>query len=501
MSAIILASLLAASALAEPEPEISIATAAPASTAPSAERRRTKKLTFQFVDTSLQKILDTLAAEVGVEVLYDERFRDRNVSFEVRAETFEAVLRQLLILYRLRASEIGRRAIVVFPEDPERQRHYERYVPNPLPAIPNPAPFRQSFTDASLKKVLIAVGDQAGLKVVLDDMLRDRQVSIRFDGETLQDALDALTLPYNLVYTALDASTIVVAPDNPQIRRRYGMSWEGTPPDPALETLGCGARTSLPFGEELGSAVRFDDGVEVDIVTRLAEENPPTVLPVYKHTTAMTLPGGRRVVDRVVSDADRKLYVGYRLELKTGKDGRGFVVGVQPLPGDSWRRLCVGCPASSAPKIARLPEPFQLGAGGSFALDLMTMTSSAGGRTIVDVVKIQQPSPPSRAAVARRFRVQWAIVRNASQGLEAGVCIRDLESGEALGGIPRFRARPMSDNLVLAQDGRTKDGKPTSVVVRMAVGEDRRTVIYAVELWEAGDLVHAEETRLPLPPF
>ena len=67
-------------------------------------------------------------------------------------------------------------------------------------------------------------------------------------------------------------------------------------------------------------------------------------------------------------------------------------------------------------------------------------------------------------------------------------------------GLPS-RVRPTSDSLVLAQEGRTRDGKPTSVVVRMALGEDRRSVVYAVELWEAAEMVHAEETRLPLMPF
>jgi hypothetical protein len=190
-------------------------------------------------------------------------------------------------------------------------------------------------------------------------------------------------------------------------------------------------------------------------------------------------------------------YVGYRLELAS-RDGKSFRAELKPLPEASWKRMCAACAAESQARIGRYPAPFDIGVGGSFTVELMT---HANGQKVVDLIKFLQPATerpePSRV---RRFKVEWRMAREVGH-LKAGLCIRDLDSDAVLGGISSVPVFPWSDAVVVSEEGRTKDGKPLSVVARIAPADDRRTVVYGVELWEAGELVHAEETRLPLVIF
>ena len=470
------------------EPEIRLASAE-AVAPPTPDPRRAAPLNATFTETGLEKILTELGERAGVKVLFDADFRDQKLSIAFQDEPFDVALRQLTLPNRLFTKALDARTIVIVPESPAKHRQYDAWTASgPMPAVRNRAPINLSFTGASLQKVFEALGQAAGIKVLFDSDLRDRRVDARFDGETFEAALDQLVLVHRLFFKLIDASTIVISPDSPAKRRQYE---ESQPP--ASGPLGCGDDPTPGAAGGTGSGVRFADGLWIGFATRLSGAARPA--PVRSLFQPEAEPPGRWIVDRIVGDQEGRRYVGYRLELQAPTGGPPFRVAVKPLPETSWRRLCRSCPAANqGAKIARYPEPFELGDGGSFALEVME--NAGTGEKITDQVTVLKASPGrERTPPARRFKVELTLARDAS-GVAGGICIRDLESGEVVGGVPRFVLSPLSRQLAFSQDASRRDGKPLSVNVRLALESDGRTASYAVDVWEARELVHSEETRL-----
>jgi hypothetical protein len=472
---------------------------------PTPKLRRSEPITADFPDASLQLVFEKLGDAAGVKVLFDESFRDKQVTWRTEQETFDAALQKLFLVHKKAGREIQPNVIVVYEDQPQRHRKYEQWSPSgPVAAVRNREPIRLAFTEETrLQKVVEAIGQHARVNVIFDEGFRDRNVKARFDGETFEAALDQLLLPYNMFHQALDATSIVVAMEQPQVRRRYSLHDEAVIVEPVL---GCGEAASGARSVDYGSEARFGDGLELDFLTGFAGEGGAfTPFPIYRRTETVTLSGDRQVVDRVVADthaAPRHVrprgYVGYRLELQRRGEGRSVRVEIKPLPDASWKRMCRTCTPEGQAKIDRYPAPFELGHGGSFSIDLMT--ESGSGKRVVDQVKVSLPPASAPEKPSRRFKVEWSMAREVDH-LKAGVCIRDLATGEPLGGISGTHVMPWSDTVVVSEEGRTKDGKPMSVVARIAPADDRRTVVYGVEIWEAGELTHAEETRLPLVLF
>jgi hypothetical protein len=67
----------------------------------------------------------------------------------------------------------------------------------------------------------LRLGNAAGVKVLFDPSFRDQRVSIRFEEEALEPALDQLILPLRLFLTVIEGDAIVIAPDSPELRQRY----------------------------------------------------------------------------------------------------------------------------------------------------------------------------------------------------------------------------------------------------------------------------------------
>lgn len=77
------------------------------------------------------------------------------------------------------------------------------------------------FRDDSLKHILDALGQLAGINIVYDSDFRDQEFSVSLDNIKFKDALSQILVANRLYYKPLDQSTILIIPDNPQKRRQY----------------------------------------------------------------------------------------------------------------------------------------------------------------------------------------------------------------------------------------------------------------------------------------
>lgn len=97
----------------------------------------------------------------------------------------------------------------------------------PLPVL-NPAseePLTLEFIDVSLRDVLDALGDAAGITVTYDEGFQDRSYTVTLTGVTFAQALDQMLTAnnafYNAFYKVISPTTVVVVPDTPQKRAAY----------------------------------------------------------------------------------------------------------------------------------------------------------------------------------------------------------------------------------------------------------------------------------------
>ena len=85
-------------------------------------------ITLKFQDASLQKIFDSLARIVGVNILFDEGFRDKKYSVNLTGVTFEEALEQLTFVNRLFYKVIDQNTIIVVPESRQKRVAYNELV-------------------------------------------------------------------------------------------------------------------------------------------------------------------------------------------------------------------------------------------------------------------------------------------------------------------------------------------------------------------------------------
>jgi general secretion pathway protein D len=85
-------------------------------------------ISLNFQDASLQKIFDSLARIAGVNILFDEGFRDKKYSIHVTGVTFEEALDQLTFVNRLFYKVIDENTIIVVPESRQKRLAYNDLV-------------------------------------------------------------------------------------------------------------------------------------------------------------------------------------------------------------------------------------------------------------------------------------------------------------------------------------------------------------------------------------
>jgi type II secretory pathway component GspD/PulD (secretin) len=194
--------------------------AGPTGTPPSA--KRSTPITANYSDESLAKAVTSMGETAGVKVLFDSDFRDKKLTIRFAGEGFEDALAQVLRPNRLFVKPLGEKALVIVPDSLAKRYVYDRWEPTkPLSFVRNRTPITLSFTDASLQSVFLALGEAAGVKFVFDQDFRDRRVSIRFEAEAFESALDQLVLPYRLYFKVIEGDAVVIAPDSKAIREKY----------------------------------------------------------------------------------------------------------------------------------------------------------------------------------------------------------------------------------------------------------------------------------------
>jgi type II secretory pathway component GspD/PulD (secretin) len=233
-ASVVLAQTVAPVERAEVKRFAGVQTVPSANTSPGAGR--STPITATYTDESLAKALASMGDMAGIKILLDSDFRDRTLTIRFDGETFDVALAQVLRTNRLFTKVLGERTLVVVPDTQAKHRVYDRWVATkPFPFVRNRSSITLSFTDASLKSVFEALGKASGVKVLFDPDFRDQRVSIRFEGEALEPALDQLILPLRLFLTVIEGDAIVIAPDSQAIRQRYD---QGAPPA-GSGTLSC----------------------------------------------------------------------------------------------------------------------------------------------------------------------------------------------------------------------------------------------------------------------
>ena len=81
-------------------------------------------ITLKFQDASLEKIFDSLGRIAGVNILFDEGFRDKKYSVNLSGVTFEEALEQLTFVNRLFYKVLDQNSLIVVPESRQKRVSY-----------------------------------------------------------------------------------------------------------------------------------------------------------------------------------------------------------------------------------------------------------------------------------------------------------------------------------------------------------------------------------------
>jgi general secretion pathway protein D len=79
-------------------------------------------------DTSLQKIFEVLSKLSGVNVLFDESFRDKRVTVDLVDVSFEDALDKLVLINRLFYKVVDSSTIIIVPDNAQKHRQYDDLV-------------------------------------------------------------------------------------------------------------------------------------------------------------------------------------------------------------------------------------------------------------------------------------------------------------------------------------------------------------------------------------
>lgn len=93
---------------------------------PTLSARSPVPITLRFGSgTKLQKVLDTLGKLAGVNILYDESFRDKDYEVNLTGVTFEEALDQITFTNRLFYKVLNQNTLMIVPESPQKRRTYD----------------------------------------------------------------------------------------------------------------------------------------------------------------------------------------------------------------------------------------------------------------------------------------------------------------------------------------------------------------------------------------
>jgi general secretion pathway protein D len=91
--------------------------------------RDTTPISLKLVDQSLEKALDTLGKLAGVNIVFDQDYRDKpKVSVQLAGVTFEQALDQITMTNRLFYKVVDQNTVIVVPETTAKRRSYDELL-------------------------------------------------------------------------------------------------------------------------------------------------------------------------------------------------------------------------------------------------------------------------------------------------------------------------------------------------------------------------------------
>jgi len=96
---------------------------------PILEPSSTAPIQLRFAeDTSLQKIFEVLSKLSGINILFDESFRDKRVTIDLVDVSFEEALDKLALINRLFYKVVDTSTIIIVPDNAQKHRQYDDLV-------------------------------------------------------------------------------------------------------------------------------------------------------------------------------------------------------------------------------------------------------------------------------------------------------------------------------------------------------------------------------------
>jgi general secretion pathway protein D len=90
--------------------------------------RSQSPITLRFPDQSLQKVFETLGKVAGVNVLFDDGFRDKRTDVNLTGVTFQEALDQLALTNHLFYKVLDQNTVIIVPESAQKRRQYEELM-------------------------------------------------------------------------------------------------------------------------------------------------------------------------------------------------------------------------------------------------------------------------------------------------------------------------------------------------------------------------------------
>jgi len=84
-----------------------------------------ERINLKFTDTNLSSIFKALGKHAGLNVLFDEQFKDKPMTFSIEDMTFEEALNSLCLATRNFYRIVNERTIIIVPDNAMKRRQYE----------------------------------------------------------------------------------------------------------------------------------------------------------------------------------------------------------------------------------------------------------------------------------------------------------------------------------------------------------------------------------------
>jgi general secretion pathway protein D len=209
-----------------------------------------------------------------------------------------------------------------------RERARASSAPPPLLNFNTPLR-RIQFNNASLREILGAIGAATGVNITYDRRYQDRQYTVQFDGETLEQALNQILSVNQLSYKVISERSILVFDDTAQMHAQYD--------DQVIQTFYLSNADATELAQILSQAFR-PPGIAVQPAIApnktansiTIRATPPVVAIFEKIIQQNDKPRSEIVVDVEIMEVNRARVKSYGLNLSEYALGGIFSPEVSP---------------------------------------------------------------------------------------------------------------------------------------------------------------------------